>query len=156
MKFILLPIVSAITLLCVALAGEAGNPIKAFGEKWRAAYQAGDLEALTDLYEPDAWLMTRRQPAKKSRDEVIAYFAAVKARGAKASIDFEYEDITIDGDYAFAISTWRLTVESPDGKPPFRDAGRSFLVFKRGEDDQWRVWRDMDNHTPDAPIEGKT
>lgn len=65
---------------------------------------------------------------------------------------FDYEDIRIDGDHAFRVSTWRLTV-TPKGTAPPKDAGRSFFVFKRGGDGSWRVGRDMDNRTADAPVE---
>lgn len=126
--------------------------IRAFGERWLAAYESGDIAGLEALYESDAWVMTRDQRAKKGRAAVLEFFAARAGTGADLDMAFDYEDITIDGDYAFLVSTWRLTV-TPKGVPPIKDAGRSFLVFKRGADGAWRVWRDMDNRTADMPVE---
>ncbi|MEL7029398.1 MAG: DUF1838 family protein [Pseudomonadota bacterium] len=59
-----------------AVAAESGPPedvaaVKAFGDTWISFYEAGDVDGLLGLYEPDAWLMTRDQPAKVGRDGVI-------------------------------------------------------------------------------------
>ena len=142
----------------VALPAAANDDLAALdqlGEDWRNAYQAGDIDGLRALYEPDVWLMTRDQPAKKGRDAVLAYFEAIAASGNKGDIKFEYEERVIDGDYAFNIAKWWLIVSGPDGNEIFRDSGRSFLVFKRGDDGKWRIWRDMDNHSPDVVFPNK-
>lgn len=150
--------------LSLAVSGHAlarGGPpsaadtagLDAFSAAWRSTYQAGDFAAMTDLYEPDAWLMTRDQPARKGRDAIIAYFAASRKPGSKAVITFESEDTVIDGAYAFKIALWRLESPNAVGEPS-RDAGRSLVIFKRGADGKWRLWRDIDNRTPDAPPAG--
>lgn len=144
---------------CLAIASVYGASAKsadeialdAFSAAWRAAYQAGDFDALTDLYEADAWLMTRDQPARKGRDAIIAYFKASRQPGSKAVITFDSENTVIDGAYAFKIALWRLEVPKAIGEPA-RDAGRSLVIFKRGKDGKWRLWRDIDNRTPDAPV----
>lgn len=123
--------------------------IRAFGPEWLAAYKSGDLNALARFYEPDVWLLANNQPAKKGKDAVLAYFAARAGAGSELDIAFDYEDLTVDGDKAFLVATWRLTV-TPPGRDTVRDAGRSLIVFKRGGDGAWRVWRDMDNRTPDV------
>lgn len=123
--------------------------LDAFSEEWRRAYQSGDFAALEDLYEEDAWLMTRSQPARKGRAAILDYFASSRAAGAEARIVFEPEDVAIDPPYAFKIARWWL--ESPQAKgEPVRDSGRSLVVFKLGADGRWRLWRDIDNRTPDA------
>lgn len=126
-----------------------------FTDRWRAAYEAGDFEAMRDLYEPDAWLMTRHQPARKSRDEILTYFKTSRQSGAKVSIKFEYEDETTDGEYAFKIAKWWLESQQATGEP-IRDSGRSLVIFKRGPDGMWRLWRDIDNHTPDVKFRETT
>jgi uncharacterized protein (TIGR02246 family) len=143
----------AVLLWSVAAAAKSADDaaLDAFSTAWRTAYQAGDFDALRDLYEPDAWLMTRDQPARKGREAILAYFKASRQPGSTAVITFESEDTVIDGDYAFKIALWRLESPKAIGEP-LRDAGRSLVVFKRGEDGKWRLWRDIDNRTPDAPL----
>jgi len=123
--------------------------LEAFSTQWRTAYQSGDFDAMADLYEPDAWLMTRDQPARKGRDAILEYFAASRQSGATATIVFEREERTINGDHAFQIARWWL--ESPRALgEPVRDSGRSLVIFRRGNDGKWRLWRDIDNNTPDV------
>jgi len=125
-----------------------------FSPKWRSAYESGDFDSMRDLYEPDAWLMTRHQPARKGVDEILRYFKASREAGAKATISFDYEDETIESDIAVKVAKWWL--ESPQAVgEPIRDSGRSLVVFKRGEDGIWRLWRDIDNHTPDVTFADK-
>lgn len=139
---------------CQAQTPQDNSSLKDFGDKWRAAYQAGDFEAMRDLYEPDAWLMTRDRPARKGVDEILTYFESSRQAGATASIIFDYEDEVIEGDLAIKIAKWWLEIPKAVGEP-IRDSGRSLVIFKRGDDGIWRLWRDIDNHTPDVTIEMK-
>lgn len=126
-----------------------------FSENWAGAYAEGNFDKMRDLYEPDAWLMTRHQTARKGVDEILAYFAASRAKGGKADIQFEDEDETIDGDYAFKVAKWWLEVPTAIGEP-VRDSGRSLVIFKKGSDGIWRLWRDIDNHTPDVTFDNQS
>ena len=123
-----------------------------FSVAWLAAYQSGDFEAMRDLYEPDAWLMTRDQPARKGVDAILAYFASSREIGSTATMTFETESVDIDGDYAFKTALWWLNSPQAVGEP-LTDSGRSLVIFKRGSDGKWRLWRDIDNNTPDVAIE---
>lgn len=134
-----------------AKAPQDNSSLDEFGPKWQAAYQAGNFDSMSDLYEPDAWLMTRHQPARKGREAILEYFKSSREAGSTAEISFEYEDETINGDIAVKVSKWWL--ESPQAiGEPVRDAGRSLVIFKRGDDGIWRLWRDIDNHTPDVSL----
>ncbi|MBY0423448.1 MAG: SgcJ/EcaC family oxidoreductase [Parvularculaceae bacterium] len=147
----------AVAGLLIAGSAAAKNAderaLDAFSAAWRAAYQSGDFDRLRDLYEPDAWLMTRDQPARKGREAILAYFMASRSPDSKAAIAFDVENVVVDPPYAFKIARWRLESPKAVGEP-FRDAGRSLVVFKKGVDGQWRLWRDIDNRTPDAPRDG--
>jgi uncharacterized protein (TIGR02246 family) len=136
------------------MAGELEDlaALEAFSADWRSAWQEGRFDQMADLYEEDAWLMTRHQPARKGRDAILAYFEASRGKETSAEISFAPESLVIDGDYAFKTAHWKLSYLGTDGAP-VTDAGRSFVVFKRGEDGRWRLWRDIDNHTPDVPQE---
>jgi len=149
-------------ILCLALcacgaetlASPDNSSLDDFSVNWRAAYESGDFESMRGLYEPDAWLMTRHQPAHKGVDEILAYFKESREAGAKAEITFDYEDEVIEGNVSVKIAKWWL--ESPQAVgEPVRDAGRSLVIFKRGKDGVWRLWRDIDNHTPDVTFETK-
>lgn len=135
-------------------APQDNSSLSEFSPKWRSAYEAGNFELMRDLYEPDAWLMTRHQPARKGVDEILAYFKASRESGGRAAITFEYEDKAIDGDIAVNVAKWWLETPQAVGEA-VRDSGRSVVIFKRGDDGVWRLWRDIDNHTPDVTFETK-
>ena len=99
--------------------------------------------------------MTRHQPARKGREAILDYFKSSREAGSTAEITFDYEDETINGDIAVKVSKWWLDSPQAIGEP-VRDAGRSLVIFKRGKDGLWRLWRDIDNHTPDVTLESKT
>ena len=88
-------------------------------------------------------------PAAHVVDAVLAWLRRGAASGRKAEMSFSPEDVSVDGRYGFLVSTYRLTLTSPTGSAT-AVGGRSMLIFKRGRDGQWRIWRDMDNRAPDA------
>ncbi len=157
MKQILLFLVLLCATPCLA---KSDNPskgqaaIEAHGRQWAALYEAGQIDEMRGLYEPDAWLMTHGAPAAKGVDAILAYLKRNKASGTKASFDFAPELITIDGNRGFLISKYWMTLTRGNGDR-VNAAGRSFLVFKRGRYGQWRLWRDMDNQAPDVLMEDR-
>ncbi len=127
--------------------------IKDHGKLWSQLYEAGKVDEMRPLYEPDAWLMTQGAPAQKGVDAILAYLKRNKGGGSKVSFAVEPEQIIIDGNRAFLISKYWMTI-TPPGKPAIDAAGRSFLVFKRHKR-EWRIWRDIDNMAPDVRAEDR-
>jgi uncharacterized protein (TIGR02246 family) len=127
--------------------------IKDHGKQWSLLYEAGKVDEMRPLYEPDAWLMTHGAPAQKGVDAILAYLKRNKGSGSKVSFAVEPEQIIIDGHRAYLISKYWMTI-TPPGKAAIEAAGRSFLVFKRHKGD-WRIWRDMDNMAPDVKAEDR-
>lgn len=124
------------------------------GEKWNAAYAAGDWHALRALYADDAWLMTANAPAAKGADAIVAYLRGFRERGAAVRFRFEPEDIHVDRPYAFMISKYWMTAEFGE-RELVRTAGRSLLIYQ-WRDGGWKLWRDIDNTTPDVIPEVST
>lgn len=147
---------SSLAVLLIASPLAAARPTEAAdvqairdqGALWSRLYAAGDIVRLRSLYEPDAWLMTEGQPAYRGVDAILAFLERNAASGAKTSFAVDPEQIVIDGDRAFLISKYRMTVTPPRGAA-VTAAGRSMLVFKRHAG-TWRIWRDMDNRAADA------
>jgi uncharacterized protein (TIGR02246 family) len=134
-----------------ALADSDRQAILDHGHAWSQAYAARDLDRLMALYEPDAWVMLDGQPALKGRDAVRAYFAKAFATPAGSNrIELAAEDVQIIGRLAELISLYRLTVQTDAASAPVVLAGRSLLLYRKGKDGRWRIWRDIDNSTPDA------
>lgn len=142
--------------LALTLAGCSAGPspstetatIATEGERWNAAYAAGDWIALRGLYADDAWLMTNNAPAAKGADAIIAYLRRFRERSAVVRFRFEPEDIRVDRPYAFMVSKYWMTAQF-GRQEPVRTNGRSLLIY-RWRDGDWKLWRDIDNTTPDV------
>lgn len=151
-----------ILLGCIAclLAACAGTPqgtdraddiaaLTSLSETWTELYIAGDFDAMRELYEPDAVLMTRDRPVRRGRDAILTYFADTRQPELTSTMTFDVEDTLFETGFAFQTSLWWFEGHFPDGRS-VRDSGRSFLIYKQGPTGVWRIWRDIDNHTPDA------
>jgi ketosteroid isomerase-like protein len=102
------------------------------------------------LYADDAWLMSDKAPIAKGADAIIAYLRRYRDLGAAVTFRFENEDVRIDGRVGTVVARYWMTAQMP-GRPEVRTAGRSLLIY-RLEGGRWKLWRDMDNTTPDVAV----
>jgi ketosteroid isomerase-like protein len=61
------------------------------------------------------------------------------------------EDLVVEGDRAYLVTQYSMRITSPEGTLTDLN-GRTFLVYRKGVDGMWRVWRDMDNSAPDVAL----
>jgi uncharacterized protein (TIGR02246 family) len=131
-----------------AAAKDAKTELAAAGAEWNALYAKGDWAAMRALYTDDAWLMTDKAPIAKGADAIIAFLRRYRELGATVTFRFENEDVRVDGKFGTVIAKYWMTAQIP-GRPEVRTAGRSMLIYRR-EGGRWKLWRDMDNMTPDV------
>lgn len=130
--------------------GDRASLLRA-GEDWNRLYAAGDWKALEAHYEPDAWLMTDKAPLARGAPAIIAFLRRYRDLGAQVMFRFQPEDSTIEGRTGTVVTRYWMTAQMP-GRPLVRTAGRALLVYK-WRDGRWRLWRDMDNVTPDVAVD---
>jgi len=123
--------------------------IEAAADEWIVAFKNGDIDALMSLYMPDAFVALHGQPALRGADEIRAYFAP-KMGTADVEFLLEYEQIEVHGDVAHLVSKYWYTGTPKAGGEPYRDAGRSALIYKRDADGRWKIYLDIDQATPDV------
>jgi uncharacterized protein (TIGR02246 family) len=110
-----------------------------------AAFNAGDLDALLALYEPDASIA----PAP---GQVVTGHAAVREvlggfLALQGQMSIETLRVIPSGDIALLHGMWLLTGTNPDGNP--RElAGKSAEIVRRQADGSWRFV--VDNPFGDA------
>lgn len=114
------------------------------GERWKLSYAAGDMAALRDLYEPDCLVSPNGAPLLKGVESVIDHFARHARNGNRVEVVSRIESIEIDGAYGFQMLRYAMTIRAP-GSELRTVEGRTLIVYRRGGDGRWRVWRDMDN-----------
>ncbi len=117
-------------------------------ELWIQRFKAGDLDALMELYEPDAFVALHGQPAMRGVDAIRTYFESRIGRPG-VEFDLEIEEIQIHGDVAHLVSKYWFQLPIENGEM-FRDAGRSLLIYKKSPEHGWRIYLDIDQATPDV------
>ena len=98
------------------------------------ALNAGNLDALVALYEPQAALMP-------SPDKLVTGSAAIRESliaflAGKPKISLTPRLVSQTGDLAVVTAKWELSVTGPDGKPATM-TGQSVEVVRRQPDGRW-------------------
>ncbi|MEL6876470.1 MAG: DUF4440 domain-containing protein [Pseudomonadota bacterium] len=132
--------------------GATEDALVAAGERWRALYEAGDWDALRQLYTDDAVLMTQGEDKIEGADNIVTFLQRVSKAGGTARFRFEPEEVVAAPPFGHVTATYRMDISFP-GRAPVAVAGRSYLVYK-WQDGEWKLWRDIDNLAPDVTPEG--
>jgi len=104
------------------------------------ALNAGNLEALVALYEPEAVLMPQPGMLVHGIDairESLAQFIS-----GKPKISLKPRLNTYTSDLAIVSATWELSMTGSDGKPVSM-TGQSVEVMRRQSDGTWRFVIDL-------------
>lgn len=108
--------------------------LAAFYATFERLFNAGDLEGLLALYEPDALLVSGPGQSvcdAAGRRAALAGFLALKGR-----IRLETRHLLRNGDLALLSNAWRLEATDPQGAPLVL-TGRTSEVARRQPDGRW-------------------
>ena len=102
---------------------------------WGSAMNTGDLDAVLDLYEPDAAVVS--QPG-----QVVTGTAAIRAAlGGFLAMQPRFElrprQVLQTGDLALLLTEWTMQARGPDGSPVAM-GGTTSDVVRRQADGSWR------------------
>ena len=98
------------------------------------ALNAGNLDALVALYEPEASLTPA--PGKQVSGHAAIREALAGFLAAKPRMDLSVRVIAQSRDVALCTARWKLAMTGPDGKPQ-EVAGQSIEVVRRQPDGHW-------------------
>ena len=101
---------------------------------------AGNLEALVGIYEPQATLMP-------SPGTLVSGTAAIREAlsgflAGKPKMTLTAKVVAQSGDLAVTSAKWQLSMTGPDGKPA-NMTGESVEVMRRQADGSWRAVIDL-------------
>ncbi|AFU03917.1 YybH family protein [Nocardia brasiliensis] len=114
-------------------------------DRWVELFNARDIEALTDLYEPAAIVVPRPgQPVSGAgMSTALAHFAGM-ATSMKATLRQAYTA----GDIALLLIDWAMDGPPLEGQPVAMQ-GTATDVMRRGADGRWRYLIDNPSGTED-------
>lgn len=102
--------------------------------EFESAFNAGDMDRLLGLYEPDAALIPQPGALAQGLDEIKPALQAFLDLGGTISLDTK--TVVTVGDLAYLANRWSLTGTTPDGDP--LDMGAvTAEVARRQSDGTW-------------------
>jgi uncharacterized protein (TIGR02246 family) len=159
-RTLVLSLVLAVCALAAACAPSAPPPaapaapalntpadIAALGaarEGFMKAYEAGDAEAIGNLYTKDAISESNNQPSLKGRDAIVASLKGMFEQVTVKTM-LTADDTKTLGNVGVDCGRYAVTVTPKAGAASYTNEGRYMVVYVKDADGQWRVWRDMDN-----------
>jgi len=141
------------TVVVAALIAACQTPAADLTEQDRAALEqviedvtstllAGDHETWVGLFAEDAVIYSPNAPAVKGREVLRSWVATFPPIQDLAFLEVE---IWGQGDYAYAMSDYRFSVE---GSP--LDTGKQLWVFHRAEGSSWEIM--VLSYSSDLPV----
>lgn len=118
--------------------------IKTARDAFMAAYEQGDAEAIGRLYTEDAISEPNHQPTLAGREAIVNSLRTLFEQVEVKPVLTPDETKTL-GNVGLDRGHYTVTVTPKAGASPTTAEGRYLVIFRKGEDGQWRVWRDMDN-----------
>jgi uncharacterized protein (TIGR02246 family) len=124
--------------------------IAAVEDRTRAAYGAGDPEAVAAQYTEDAVLMRPNNTAVVGR-EAIADSHRGFFSNFRAELTHEVDEIEVLGDWGYMRGRFLLVATPKRGGAPFRVQGKSLSIVRRASEGVWQYARDIYNYDHPAP-----
>lgn len=113
--------------------------LRALREGWSAAYNAGQLDPLGDMYTAAAVRMPYDAPAQVGRDSVVGGYARSFAnRTHTPTIRLTAAQVEISGDLAIERGAYDEVLTPKNEGRTLREVGKYVSVIRRGDDGKWR------------------
>jgi uncharacterized protein (TIGR02246 family) len=134
-------------LVAAALAGCAGRPsavesasrsaIESTVDRYVAASNEGDADALAELYAEDALLLPPDHQPIHGRAAIVEFWR----QGTDAGLEVSTLRLEVAGDVAYLVGRYRL----PPTEEEAADSGQYVLCLKRQADGAWKLTADIWN-----------
>lgn len=126
----------------------AAEAIRQSGRDWTTYYEAGDYDAVAELYTVDTLVMPRNSRPMVGREQVRSSLHKL-AGGRKVLVEATEKELVVAGDIGWVVSDFRITYTSADpAVAPRVDHGHALLIYRQDPDGKWRIHRDIDTPAP--------
>ena len=125
--------------------------IRALVDEFDEAINAGDFEAMAQLYDEDAIRMPAEAPPQMGRDAIREWFRTERGQ-YDIEIDNVVRDAQVFGDWGYSWGDASGTMTPRDGGEPRTIDSKWMAVTRRQADGSWKTYRDIYNSN--APLPG--
>lgn len=143
-------LVSALFVATIVLAeGHNGDALRELGNRWAELYNAGDFQAVADLYTEDAIVVNFDGRYDVGRQAIYEGLAEPLPEPMdQGTIVVTTEEVEIFGDTAYGMGTYVLS--APDGTTMMQG---SFVTIDKLVDGEWKMHRHVINMLMPEPEE---
>jgi uncharacterized protein (TIGR02246 family) len=113
---------------------------------WCAASTDGDLVALMNLMTEDVLFFTSGEVPMRRNDFAAAFKSMMDV--VRLECRSRIQEITITDDLAVCWNLVEVGITPIGGGTTIKRAGNTLTIFRRGADNQWRIWRDANLMAP--------
>jgi uncharacterized protein (TIGR02246 family) len=114
------------------------------------AAQDKDVDRAVANYAEDATWLAPNAPIAEGREAIRAGWAKmISSPGFDIDWQMNKLEVSRGGNLAYALYTYQLTTQGPDGKP-ITDHGKDLSVWKKEQDGNWKIVADSFNS--DLPV----
>jgi uncharacterized protein (TIGR02246 family) len=130
--------------------GDDVSAARAVSKAIIAADNAGDLAAVSDLYEDDAVWLPPNGPTVEGKTSILGRY---KTSFDQVNLQYSEESVEtqMGGDWAFERGFVRGTATPKDGSAPRKTFDKYIMILHRGTDRRWRIARLMWNPAASMP-----
>jgi uncharacterized protein (TIGR02246 family) len=139
-------VLGAVTVAWPAVAQSARQEIEDTLSKFAAAFNKGDAAAVATFYADDAALLPPGEARVDGRAAIEAYWKRTIDAGAK-NLTLRVVEVGWRRDQAYEVGQLSIDVQDQSGKVT-TVKGKYVVVWKRGSDGAWRLFRDIWNADP--------
>ncbi len=124
--------------------------IRAIVDDFDIAVNAGDYEALAELYDEDAIRMPAEAPPQIGKEAIREWFR-LEAEGDVVQIDNVVRDAQAFGDWGYMWGDATGLLTPRDGSEPRVVHAKWMSVVRRQADGSWKTYRDIYNTNEPTP-----
>lgn len=129
-----------------AVADDDEDAIRAANIQFLESFSAADAASVASFYTEDAALLPAGGARVDGREAIQAYWQSAMDAGV-ADLQLNTLEIEDDDDLAYETGTYSLSAPMEDGSLA-TVTGQYLIVWKEGDDDLWRLHRDIWNIDP--------
>jgi len=147
------PFLGSLAAALLGCAGQTGvvetasrGAIEATVDRYVAASNEGDAEALAELYAEDALLLPPDHEPIHGRAAIVEFWR----QGTDAGLEVSTLRLEVAGDVAYLVGRYRL----PPTEEEAADSGQYVLCLKRQRDGAWKLTADIWNGSGETDERG--
>lgn len=121
---------------------ESDAAIRSALAAWNAAFNAGDVETVCDLFAPDLRYFVSGLPEEQTYDDMCARLRGVVTDPTRTfSYSLDIREVIVTGDAAIVRLTWTLTLRPAGGGEAVTTTEQGMDFFRKQSDGSWKIAR---------------